>query len=251
MTTGKFDGKIVLITGGGTGIGLATARRFIADGAQVIIAGRRQEQLDAAAHELGDAAMAIGADVSKVAELDTLFKRISERHGHLDIVFANAGGAGIPTPMPQLSEQAYAEIFDQNVKSVLFTVQKSLGLLVDCGSIVITSSIAHIKGLGGATLYGASKAAVRSFARTWANELKDRGIRVNVVSPGPIKTQLHADIEMDPAVAETVAGMLRAIPAGRMGEPEEIAAAVAFLASPDASFINGIELFVDGGLTQI
>lgn len=251
MTVGKFDGKVVLVTGGGSGIGLATARRFVADGAQVVIAGRRQEQIDAAARELGEAALAIRADVSRLADLDVLFDRIREHYGRLDVVFANAGGAGVPTPMPQLSEQDYNDIFDQNVKSVLFTVQKALPLLSDGGSVVITSSIAHVKGLGGATLYGASKAAVRSFARTWSNELKGRGIRVNVVSPGPIKTPLHAGIEANPAAADAVAAMLRIIPAGRMGEPEEIAAAVAFLASPDASFITGIELYVDGGLAQI
>lgn len=248
---GRFDGKVVLVTGGGSGIGAATARRFAAEGAQVVIAGRRQEPLDALAKELGEGALAVRADVSSLADLDTLFDRIRERHGRLDVVFANAGGAGAPTPVSQLSEQNYEEIFDQNVKSVLFTVQKALPLLADGGSVIITSSIAHIKGLPGASLYGASKAAVRSFARTWANELKGRAIRVNVVSPGPIKTPLHAGIEANPAAAEAVAGMLRMIPAGRMGEPEEIASAVAFLASPDASFITGIELYVDGGLAQI
>lgn len=249
--TGKLEGKIALITGGGSGIGLATAKRFIAEGAKVVIAGRRKDQLDAAVTELGDGATAVPTDVTKLDDLDALYKEIAERYGRVDIVFANAGAAGAPTPLPALSEQDYNTIFDQNVKSVLFTVQKSLPLLADGGAVIITSSIAHIKGLPGASLYGATKAAVRSFARTWTNELKSRKIRVNAVSPGPIKTQLHADIEMDPAVAATVAGMLRAIPAGRMGEPEEIAAAVTFLASDDASFITGIELYVDGGLTQI
>nr|WP_047168676.1 glucose 1-dehydrogenase [Sphingomonas sp. Y57] len=249
--TGKFDGKVVLVTGGSSGIGLAAAKRFAAEGALMVIAGRRQEQLDAAVKEVGEGTLAVRADVSSLSDLDVLIDRIRERHGRLDIVFANAGAAGAPTPMQQLTEADYNEIFDQNVKSVLFTVQKALPLLADGGAVVITSSIAHIKGIPGATLYGASKAAIRSFARTWSNEFKGRRIRVNVISPGPTKTPLHADIEANPNAAEAVAGMLRMIPAGRMAEPEEIAAAAVFLASPDASFITGVELYADGGLAQI
>lgn len=249
--TGRFDDKVVLVTGGSSGIGLAAAKRFAAEGAQVVVAGRRQEQLDAAAREVGEGTLAVRADVSSLTDLDALIDRIRERHGRIDVVFANAGTAGAPTPMQQLTEENYKEIFDHNVKSVLFTVQKALPLLVDGGAVVITSSIAHIKGIPGATLYGASKAAIRSFARTWANEFKSRHIRVNVISPGPTKTPLHADIEAHPNAAEAVAGMLRMIPAGRMAEPEEIAAAAVFLASPDASFITGVELYADGGLAQI
>ena len=247
----KLEGKIAVITGGSSGIGLATAKRFIQEGAEVVIVARRQEQLDIAQSQLGGHVLAVKADVSKIAELDKLYEEIKKRHGRLDIVFANAGGTGQPTPILNLSESDYVDVFDQNVKSVLFTVQKALPLLSDGGSIILTASVASIKGLAGASLYGATKAAVRSFARTWANELKGRGIRVNSISPGPINTPLHAGIENNPAVAAAVARMLKSIPAGRRGEPDEIASAVVFLASADASYITGIELYVDGGMTQI
>ena len=247
----KLEGKVALITGGSSGIGLATAKRFVAEGAQVVIVGRRQEQLDEAIAALGPNAIAVQGDAAKAADVDNVIEKVRESHGRLDIVFANAGAAGEPTPMTALSEQEFTDLFDQNVKSVFFTVQKALPLLADKGSIIITSSVANVKGLPGATLYGATKAAVRSFARTWTNELKARGIRVNAISPGPVKTPLHAAIENNPATKEHVAGMLRAIPAGRMAEAHEIAGAVLFLASDDASYVTGIDLYVDGGMVQV
>jgi NAD(P)-dependent dehydrogenase (short-subunit alcohol dehydrogenase family) len=249
----RLANKIALITGGSSGIGLATAKRFIAEGAQVVIAARRQEQLNDALAELGAEVLAVQADVSKLGDLDRLMSAIRERHGRLDIVFANAGGGdGGPAPLHLMTEATYEAAFGQNVKSVLFTVQKSLPLLADGGAIVLTTSIANIKGLPGASLYGAAKAAVRSFARTWTTELKGRGIRVNAISPGPIDTPLHNTISAgDPELAKRIAGMTALIPVGRIGRPEEIAAAVAFLASDDASFITGVELTADGGMTEV
>lgn len=252
--TKKLDGKIALITGGSSGIGLATAKRFIGEGATVIIAARDKEKLEAAVEELGTSAMGVPTDVSKLDELDKLMSQIKQRHGRLDIVFANAGGGGGggPRPLEQITEEQYEGVFDQNVKSVLFTIQKSLPLLADGGAIVLTTSIANVKGLPGASAYGAAKAAVRSFARTWTSELKSRGIRVNAVSPGPIDTPLHAQAsEGNPNAAKMIAGMLAAIPAGRIGQPDEVAKAVVFLASDDASFVTGVELSVDGGMTEV
>jgi NAD(P)-dependent dehydrogenase (short-subunit alcohol dehydrogenase family) len=252
--TKKLESKVALITGGSSGIGLATAKRFIAEGAEVVIAARRQEQLDAAAQELGHHAMAVKADVSKLTDLDELMDQVGQRHGRLDIVFANAGGGGGggPRPMQQLTEQNYYGVFDQNVKTVLFTVQKSLSLLTDGGAIVLTTSIANAKGLPGASAYGAAKAAVRSLARSWTTELKGRGIRVNAVSPGPVDTPLHANAGKDnPNAAKMIAGLTALIPVGRIGRPDEIASAVTFLASEEASFITGVELCVDGGMTEV
>ena len=251
---GKLEGKIALITGGSSGIGLATGKRFLSEGAKLVIAGRRQEQIDAAVSELGADVLGVAADGSRLAALERLMGLIRAQHGRLDVVFANAGGSGGsgPRPLAQFDEELYESYFDQNVKSVLFTVQKSLELLSDGGSIVLTTSIANVKGMPGATAYGAAKAAVRSFARTWSNELKGRHIRVNAVSPGPIDTPLHKKAEeSNPGFKQAIMGMVAAIPVGRIGDPADVAAAVTFLASADASFITGVELCVDGGLTQV
>jgi NAD(P)-dependent dehydrogenase (short-subunit alcohol dehydrogenase family) len=249
--TNMLLGKIALITGGSSGIGLATAKRFIGEGASVVIVARDRQKLDAAVTELGPAAMAIQADLSKIAELDALFETIKSRHPRLDIVFANAGG-GEPATLALITEEQFDYVFDLSVKGVLFLVQKALPLLADGGAIVLTTSIVNGKGLPGATAYSASKAAARTFARTWTTELKHRGIRVNAVSPGPIDTPLHNNVGMDdPEMVKRIAGMVAQIPAGRIGQPDDVAAAVTFLASDQARFITGVELSVDGGLTEV
>ncbi len=246
-----LDGKIALITGGSSGIGLATARRFIAEGAKVVIAARDQARLDAASAELGPDAMAVQADVSRLDELDSLFDAIKKRHGRLDIVFANAGG-GTPGKLADITEEQFDHVFDLNVKGVLFVVQKALPLLSDGGAIVLTTSIANVKGLPGSSSYSAAKAAVRAFARTWTVELKDRRIRVNAVSPGPIDTPLHNNLAASHSdTAKIAAAMVAHIPVGRIGRADEVAAAVTFLASDEASFITGVELSVDGGMTEV
>ncbi|WP_158817758.1 SDR family NAD(P)-dependent oxidoreductase [Methylocapsa sp. S129] len=249
--TNMLGGKIALITGGSSGIGLATARRFISEGASVVIVARDQAKLDSALQELGPRATAVQADVSKIANLDAIFAHIQARHGRLDIVFANAGGSK-PGKLDQLTEEQFDFTFDLNVKGVFFLVQKALPLLADGGAIVLTTSIANVKGMPGASGYSASKAAVRAFARTWTTELKDRRIRVNAVSPGPIDTPLHQTIGANnPEVMKRAAAMVAQVPVGRIGQPEEVAAAVTFLASDQASFITGVELSVDGGLTAV
>ena len=246
-----LDGKIALITGGSSGIGLATARRFIAEGAKVVIVARDQTKLDAAVAELGPDAVAVQADVSKLADLDLVIGEIKARHGRLDIVFANAGG-GQPGKLEDITEEQFDHVFDLNVKGVLFVVQKALPLLADGGAIVLTTSIANVKGLPGSSTYSAAKAAVRAFARTWTVELKDRRIRVNAVSPGPIDTPLHNNLGANhPDTAKIAAAMVAHIPVGRIGRADEVAAAITFLASDEASFITGVELTVDGGMTEV
>jgi NAD(P)-dependent dehydrogenase (short-subunit alcohol dehydrogenase family) len=249
----RFSGKNVLITGGSTGIGLATAKRFAEEGARVFITGRRPVELDAAAKEIGGAAIAIQADSSKPADLDVVFARIKQTAGALDVVFANAGGGWI-LPLAAVTEEQFDDTFGRNVKGVLFTVQKALPLLVDGASVIMTGSTAGSAGMPGLSVYGATKAAIRNLARTWTLELKERGIRVNVVAPGAVKTPgLFGLAATDDAEGrEALANMLAAdIPLGRLGEPSEVAEAVLFLASPAASFIAGVELFVDGGTVQV
>jgi NAD(P)-dependent dehydrogenase (short-subunit alcohol dehydrogenase family) len=247
----KLEGKIALVTGGGSGIGLATAKRFVAEGAKVVITGRRKEVLDAAVQEIGPSATAVQADAGNLADLDKLYAQIQQQHGRIDVLFANAGGGEFAT-IDQVTEEHFDKTFDTNVKGVFFTVQKALPLIPDGGAIVLNASIVSIKGMPAFGVYSATKAAVRSFARTWTNELKDRQIRVNVVSPGPIDTPgVDGLAENQEQAKELKAGLASQVPLGRMGHPDEIAKVVVFLASDDASYVAGIELFVDGGMVQV
>ena len=250
--TNKLSGKIALITGGSSGIGLATAQRFLAEGAFVFITGRRQPELDAAAKEIGSNVTAIRSDVANLADLDRLFDTIKQQKGRLDIVFANAGG-GEFVPLEQVSEAHFDKYFGINVKGTLFTVQKALPLMPAGAAIVINGSMVSIKGFPAFGVYSATKAALRSFARTWSVDLKGRNIRVNVVSPGTVITPGYKN-ELgltDDQIAEMKAQAAATTPLGRVGTPDEIAKSVVFLASDDSSYVTGIELFVDGGAAQI
>jgi NAD(P)-dependent dehydrogenase (short-subunit alcohol dehydrogenase family) len=243
-TVSKLQGKVAVITGGTTGIGFATAKLFVEEGAYVFIMGRRQKELDAAVKAIGSNVSGVQGDVAELADLDRLYEAVKAK-GKLDIVFANAGIAEF-APLDKITEEHFDKLFDINVKGTLFTVQKALPLLKDGGSIVLNGSSAGIKGTPAFGVYGATKAALRSFVRTWTSDLKDRHIRSNVVSPGPTNTPV-----IDGLPAEAVARIASTIPMGRMGESDEIAKAALFLASDDSSFVTGIELFVDGGRAQI
>jgi len=246
--SGKLHGKVALITGGGTGIGLATAREFAREGAEVYITGRRKRELDAAAASIGTAVTAIEGDVTRPADLDRIYAQIGREHGRVDIVFANAAAADL-APFGSITEEHLNKVFGTNVKGLVFTAQKALPLMPDGGTIILTGSDAAIKGVAGMSAYSATKAAVRSFARTWTTDLKDRGIRVNVVSPGPIETPMLAETLTEQPEMEKVL-----FPEGAMsrpGRPEEVARTVTFLASDDASYITGDEIFVDGGAGQV
>jgi NAD(P)-dependent dehydrogenase (short-subunit alcohol dehydrogenase family) len=248
---GKLEGKIALVTGGNGGIGLATAKRFVNEGAQVFITGRRESELKAAIKEIGGSVTSVQGDVSKLDDLDSLFAQIKKEKGRLDIVFANAGFAKYAA-VGKITEELYDEIFNVNVKGVLFTVQKSLPLLPDGASIILNASIVASKGLSANSVYSASKAAVRSFARTWTTDLKDRRIRVNAVSPGSIDTPGLSQLLASSETGQQRLKMLpTVVPLGRLGTPDEIAKAVVFLASDDSSYITGTELFVDGGFAQV
>jgi NAD(P)-dependent dehydrogenase (short-subunit alcohol dehydrogenase family) len=246
----KLEGKVALVTGGTTGIGLASAQEFAAQGAQVFVTGRRQAELDAAVAAIGHGAIGVRADSGNLDDLDRLYAEIKAKAGHLDVVFANAGG-GDMQPLGAITEEHFDRIFDSNVKGTLFTIQKALPLLKDGGSIILTASTTSVKGTENFSVYSASKAAVRNFARTWLLDLKPRNIRVNAISPGPVHTPGLAGL----APVEQQEGLLThlatLVPMGRLGKTSEIAKAVTFLASDDSSFINGIELFVDGGTAQI
>lgn len=248
----RFIGKTVLITGGSSGLGLATAKRFVLEGAQVFITGRRQDALDEALEQLEGKAIGVRSDVAKLADLDRLFTVIREQSGKLDVLFANAGG-GAFVPLEQVDEAHFDKYFGINVKGTLFTVQKALPLMPPGSVVVINGSMVSIKGVPAFGVYAATKAALRSFARTWAVEFKERRIRVNVVSPGTVVTPAYkSELGMnDEQIAAFEQQSAAATPAGRAGTPAEIASAVAFLASDDSSYINGIELFVDGGAAQI
>jgi NAD(P)-dependent dehydrogenase (short-subunit alcohol dehydrogenase family) len=248
---GKLEGKIALITGGNSGIGLATAKQFVRDGSYVYVTGRREKELTAAVREIGSDVTGIPGDVSKLADLDRVFAQIKVESGRLDIVFANAGVAKYAA-LGEITAELYDEIFDTNVKGVLFTVQKALPLLPDGASIVLNASIVGSKGLAANSVYSATKAAVRSFSRTWTTDLKARRIRVNAVSPGSTDTPGLSDLLASSEVgAQRRQLIASAVPLGRLGTPEEIAKAVVFLASDDASYITGTELFVDGGFAQV
>ncbi len=249
---GKLSGKIALVTGGNSGIGLATAKRFVAEGAYVYITGRRQASLDEAVKAIGSNVTGVQGDVSNLADLDKLFAQIKSEKGKLDVVFANAGG-GEFVSIGSYTEEHFDKTFNINVKGLVFTVQKALPLLPDGATIILNASIVSMKGFPAFGVYNATKAAVRSFARTWTNELKDRKIRVNVVSPGPIDTPaIDAITGGDPAKKDAfTTQMASGVPLGRMGEADEIAKAVVFLASDDSSYVAGVELFVDGGFVAV
>ena len=245
----KLEGKVALVTGGNSGIGLATAHQLVADGAYVFITGRRQSELDAAVRQIGNGVTGIHGEVSKLADLDRLFAAVKEQKRYLDIVFANAGIA-VAAPLGEITEEAFDQHFAINVKGVLFTVQKALPLLRQGASIILNASIVGSKGLESVSVYSATKAALRSFARTWTTDLKSRRIRVNVVSPGVIETPGLSGL-MNAEYDRLNAAFAERVPLGRLGHPEEVAKAVSFLASDESSYVTGIELFVDGGLAQI
>jgi NAD(P)-dependent dehydrogenase (short-subunit alcohol dehydrogenase family) len=245
----RLEGKIAVVTGGSTGIGLATARRFVAEGAHVFIAGRRQAELAKAAEQIGRNVTIVPCDVAKLDDLDRLFGRVKDDKGRIDVLFANSGTMELQS-LTEITPEHFDRTFGVNVRGLLFTVQRGLPLMGPGGSIILNASIASIKAFPGYSVYSASKAAVRSFARTWMLELKDRGIRVNAISPGPIDTPIF-DTAPKAERDQIKAGFAAAIPLGRIGRAEELAAAVVFLASEESSFVTGIELFVDGGAAQI
>jgi NAD(P)-dependent dehydrogenase (short-subunit alcohol dehydrogenase family) len=248
---GKLEGKVALVTGGTSGIGLATAKEFVNEGAFVFITGRRESELAAAVKEIGRHVTGVQGDVSNLGDLDRLVEQIKREKGTLDIVFANAGVARY-APLGEITEDFYDSIFNVNVKGLLFTVQKALPLMPDGASVILNASIVASKGFSANSVYSATKAAVRSFARTWTTDLKARHIRVNAVSPGSIDTPGLNDLLASSETGQQRAKMIAsAVPLGRFGRPTEIAKAVVFLASDDSSYISGTELFVDGGLAQV
>jgi NAD(P)-dependent dehydrogenase (short-subunit alcohol dehydrogenase family) len=239
----RLEGKVAVITGGNSGIGLATARRFVAEGAHVFITGRRQAELDEAVKQIGRNVNAVRGDVANLADLDRLFATVKKQRGRLDVLFANAGVLAL-APLGSISEEHFDKVFTINVKGLLFTVQKALPLFADGGSIILNASIVSSKGIEAFSVYSATKAAVRSFARCWTMDLRRRKIRVNTISPGPIETPMLDKSGMrEQAVA--------AVPMGRIGTPDELANAAVFLASEDSSYVTGIELCVDGGAAQV
>jgi NAD(P)-dependent dehydrogenase (short-subunit alcohol dehydrogenase family) len=248
----KLEGKVAVITGGNSGIGLATAQRFVAEGAYVFITGRRQSELDAAVKQIGKSVNAVQGDVSNLADLDRLYATIKQQKGHIDILFANAG-IGEFAPLGAITEEHFDKTFDVNVKGLLFTVQKALPLLKDGSSIILNASIVSSTGSPAFSVYSASKAAVRSFARTFTTDLKDRKIRVNAVSPGVIPSPGYRNSGgmTEEQIKQYVDSVVGKIPLGRTGTLDEVAKVVSFLASDESSYVTGIELFVDGGMTQI
>jgi NAD(P)-dependent dehydrogenase (short-subunit alcohol dehydrogenase family) len=247
----RLTGKIGVITGGSTGMGLATAKRFVLEGADhVFITGRRKETLEAAVAEIGAKVTGVSGDVGSLNDLDRLYESVNELGRKIDVVFANAG-ISQHAPLGTVDEKFFDLHFNANVKGLFFTVQKALPFLNDGASIILNASIATIKGFPGISVYSATKAAVRSFARTWTNELRERHIRVNAISPGHIDTPIFESWQKGEALTQMKEDLAKNVPLGRLGDPDEIAKAVAFLASDDASYISGIELFVDGGVAQI
>ncbi|QEH38767.1 Glucose 1-dehydrogenase 1 [Aquisphaera giovannonii] len=248
---GKLEGKVAVVTGGNSGIGLATAKRFAAEGAKVVVTGRRKEELDRAVAEIGRGAIGVQGDVSKLADLDRLYATVKEEHGRIDVLFANAG-FGEFGKLGEVTEDQFDRQFDTNVKGLFFTVQKALPLFAEGGSIILNASIVSIKGIASFSVYSATKAAVRSFARTWTMDLKERKIRVNALSPGPIDTPgIDSVAGSKEAAGQFKAGMASQVPLGRVGDPDEIAKVAVFLGSDDSSFVAGVELFVDGGMAQV
>jgi len=243
---GKLEGKVVVITGATSGMALATAKVFVEEGAYVFITGRRQDLLDKAVREIDRNVTGVQGDVSNLADLDRLYDTVKAEKGHIDILFASAGVGEFNVPLGSVTEEGFDKTFDVNVRGTLFTVQKALPLMREGGSIIMNGSIASVKGFEGFSVYNASKAAVRSFARTWTVDLKARKIRVNVLSPGTIDTGVFVGVPK-----EVKDQFVSLIPMGRIGQPHEIATVALFLASDDSSFVTGIELFVDGGTAQI
>jgi NAD(P)-dependent dehydrogenase (short-subunit alcohol dehydrogenase family) len=253
----RLEGKVAVITGGSSGIGLATAQRFVDEGADVFITGHRKSELDAAVKQIGKNVTGVQGDVSNLADLDRLYDTVKQQKGRINVLFANAG-VGEFVPLEAITEAHFDKTFNINVKGVLFTVQKALPLFQDGGSIILTASNASSKGAGTLSVYSATKAAIRSFARTWTVDLKYRKIRVNAISPGPIDTPGMVQTVFSSGLVQTAeqleqfkASQVATIPLGRIGSPEDVAKAALFLASDDSGFITGIELFVDGGMAQI
>ena len=247
----KLEGKIAVITGASSGIGLATAKRFVEEGAHVVITGRREKELKDAAASMGRNVTTVAGDITRLEDLDRLYAVVKEKHGRIDALFANAGWGEV-APIGAATEAHFDRTFDLNAKGTFFTVQKAIPLFKDGGSIVLTTSVANEMGLPMFAVYAAAKAAVRSFVRSWAMELKDRKIRVNAVSPGPIETAALEKAGIPPDMMEqAIAGFTTQVPLGRRGKPEEIAAVVSFLVSDESSYITGVELAVDGGMAQV
>jgi NAD(P)-dependent dehydrogenase (short-subunit alcohol dehydrogenase family) len=250
----RLEGKVAVITGGSSGMGLATAQRFVDEGAYVFITGRRQNEVDSAVKQIGknnNNVTGVQGDVSNLADLDRLYATVKQQKGRIDVLFANAGIIEL-APLGSITESHFDKIFNINVKGLLFTVQKALPLFQDGGSIILTASINSSKGFETSTVYSATKAAIRSFARTWTVDLKHRKIRVNAISPGPIDTPiLNSAVQTEEEIEQIKASLVASVPMGRMGSPDEVAKAVSFLASDDSGFITGIELTVDGGTAQI
>jgi NAD(P)-dependent dehydrogenase (short-subunit alcohol dehydrogenase family) len=247
----KLEGKVAVITGGSSGIGLATAQQFVSDGAYVFITGRHQSELNAAVKQISKNLSGVQGDVSNLVDLDRLYAIVKEQKGHIDILFANAG-VGELVPLGAITEAHFDKMFGINVKGLLFTVQKALPIFQDGGSIILNASIAASKGIEASSVYNATKAAVRSFARTWTVELKHRKIRVNAISPGMIDTPgLNGLAQSQEQIEHFKRSFVSTVPLGRMGSPSEVAKAASFLASDDSSYITGVELFIDGGKAQI
>jgi NAD(P)-dependent dehydrogenase (short-subunit alcohol dehydrogenase family) len=251
----KLDGKIAIITGGNSGIGLAAAQRFVTEGAYVFIFGRRKSELDAAARQIGKNVTAVQGDVSNLADLDRLYAVVKEQKGRIDVLFANAGVGDFAT-LGTITEDHFDKTFRINVKGLVFTVQKALPLISDGGSIILTASTAASKGVEGFSVYSATKSAIRSFARSWTVDLKQRKIRVNAISPGPIDTpasrlSLSGLVQSEQQSQQLRKKLVSTLPLGRMGSPDEVAKVASFLASDESSYVTGIELFVDGGQAQI
>ena len=247
----RLEGKVAVITGGNSGIGLATAKLFAEEGAYVYITGRRQNELDKAVKQIDKNVTGVQGDVVHLADLDRLYDIVKRQHGRIDILFANAGGGGL-APLGEITEEHFDNTFNSDVKGVLFTVQKALPLLHKGSSVILNASVAASTGAEAFSVYSAAKAAVRSFARTWTLDLKDRNIRVNAISPGPVNTPIFSSIGENDAQREQLkVSLVNATPMGRLGDPDEIAKAVLFLASDDSSFVTGTELFADGGMAQV